>query len=237
MLLEPLLGVRSTREAGVIVVKFEDIDKAVRVEGVWVIFTLKDPYPPFMAILAGSWSSVVSKKWAIAQGDWDGTEATWKAHNNPKLPPLHKVANGTGPFKLVRWDPGVEVVLARNDDYWRSPAALKTAVIKVVPEWTTRKLMIMAGDADVVAVPRPHFKDLEGIEGIRMYKDLPTMLLDAMFFTFKIKRIALILAVVSWMAKGYRPISSVILMLGLALPTLLTSPPILRMLGWVKPSS
>ena len=74
----------------------------------------------------------------------------------------------------------------RNDDYWREPAKLKRVIFKVVPEWTTRKLMLLAGDADYVYVPRAHIKELEGVEGIRVYKDLPTLTLAAMFFNFKI---------------------------------------------------
>ncbi len=187
MLLEPLLGVDSTRGAdGKIAVKFEDIDKAVEVEGDWVVFHLKKPYPPFLQILAMTWGSIVCKKWAIAQGDWDGTAATWEKFNNPKVPPLQKVMNGTGPFKLERWDPGVELVLVRNDNYWRGPAKLKRVIFKVVSEWTTRRLMLEAGDADWVYVPRAHIKELEGVKGIRVYKNLPTLQNAAIFFNFKI---------------------------------------------------
>jgi len=77
-------------------------------------------------------------------------------------------------------------VLTRNDQYWGGPAKLKNVVIQVVPEWTTRKLMFLAGDADIVDVPRPNIKELEGVEGIRVTKDLPMLAVDAMFFTMNI---------------------------------------------------
>lgn len=35
-------------------------------------------------------------------------------------------AVGTGPFSFVSYDPGVEMVLERNDDYWGTPALVKT---------------------------------------------------------------------------------------------------------------
>lgn len=182
MLLEPLIGIEAAYEP----LTFEQIDKAVEVEGDYVVFHLAQPYPPFLAILAQSWSSIVDKEWCIEQGDWPGTAETWENYRNPETPPLQEVMNGTGPFKLDRWEHGVQTVLTRNDQYWGGPAKLKNVVIQVVPEWTTRKLMFLAGDADIVDVPRPNIKELEGVEGIRVTKDLPTLAVDAMFFTMKI---------------------------------------------------
>ena len=31
--------------------------------------------------------------------------------------------NGTGPYKLDHWTPGEEIVLAANEDYWRTEPA------------------------------------------------------------------------------------------------------------------
>jgi len=74
MIFEPLLGIPGSRDGkGNIVVNFNDIDKAVEVSGQNVIFHLKNPYPPFLAILAQTWSSILSKKFMIANGAWDGT--------------------------------------------------------------------------------------------------------------------------------------------------------------------
>jgi len=189
MLYEPLLGISGSRDAeGNIVIKFEDIDKAVEVKGDSVVFHLKKPYPPFLSILANTWASVVNKKFVVENGGWPGTKDTWKEYNNPApgKETLHKIACGTGPFKLERWDPGVEIVFVRNDDYWREPAKLKRVIIKIVDEWTTRKLMFLAGDADTIYVPRQYIKELEGVEGIRVYKDLPSLSQGSAFFNFKI---------------------------------------------------
>ena len=69
-----------------------------------------------------------------------------------KSDPLTRIMNGTGPFKLDHWTPGEELVLVRNDDYWREPAKLERVVIQSVDEWGTRFAMFQAGDADVVTV-------------------------------------------------------------------------------------
>jgi len=80
----------------------------------------------------------------------------------------------------------VEVALVRFDDYWAGPAKLKRAVIKSVDEWATRKLLFQQGDADIIYVPRQNIAEVEGLAGIRCVKDLPTLQLDAIFFTFEV---------------------------------------------------
>ena len=189
MLYEPFLGIHGSRdEEGSIVVDFNDIDKAVEVKGNNVIFHLNKPYPPFLAILAGGWASIVNKKFVVEHGGWPGTAETWEDYNNPATgtATLQSIACGTGPFKLERWEPGVETVFVRFDEYWREPAKLKMVIVKVIEEWTTRKLMLMAGDVDTIYVPGQYRKELEGVEGIRIFKDLATLDLAAAFFNFKI---------------------------------------------------
>lgn len=82
LLLEPILGVSSTRnDKGEIVVDFKEAANAVRVEGDNVVVTLKRPFAPFLSIVA-RWGYIVSKEWAVSHGAWDGTEETWKKFNN-----------------------------------------------------------------------------------------------------------------------------------------------------------
>lgn len=189
MLFEPLFGVgvaSSRTEDGLI--PLDEIKSKVEVDGQWVQFNLASPYEPFMQILANSWGSIVNKEWCFASGDWDGTEESYKALNDPPSggSPLNAIMNGTGPFKLERWEPGVETSLVRNDDYWQEPAKLERVIFKVIDEWTTRKLMLEAGDADCVDVPRAYIDELEGVSGLTVYKDLPQLQNDAFFFQFAI---------------------------------------------------
>ncbi len=189
MLLDPLLGVESTRDSdGNIVVKFEDIDKAVEVEGNNVVLHLKKPYPltTLLQILSQTWSSIVDKECAIKHGAWDGKAETWTKYNNPDNPPLQEADCGSGPFKLGVWEHGKQVVLKRFDDYWRGPANFTEFIIMKVDEWSTRKLMFLKGDVDIAYVPRQHAKEIEGAPGIRVYKNLPTLSNAALFFNFNI---------------------------------------------------
>jgi len=187
MFFEPLLGGMSSRDEDPRI-PLSDITSAVEVDGQWVQFNLAAPYEPFLQLLCGSWGGIVDKEWCIENEDWDGTEDSYAALNDPPSggSPIQSIANGTGPFELERWEPGVEFSAVINDDYWQDPANFERVLIKVVDEWTTRKLMLEAGDADYVYVPRAYIDELEGVEGLTIYKDLPQVTLDSFFFQFDI---------------------------------------------------
>jgi peptide/nickel transport system substrate-binding protein len=191
MFYQMLLGSGGSRDGdGNIEVSFPYIDNAVEVDGDWVVFNLIDPAwrLAFFQILCGPWASVVDKEWCVANGEWDGTEETWEAYNNPAVSDsyLRDHANGTGPWKLEGWEPGIQIRLVRNDDYWREPAAFERVITQKVEEWTTRKLALLAGDADFVSVPPGYAGELEGIEDLNVYQDLPELSIDALFFNFDI---------------------------------------------------
>ena len=187
MLYQALLGLSSSRDGdGNIQVTFDQIDNAVEVDGDWVVFHLvAPPYPTlaFYQILCGPWASIVDKEWCIAQGEWDGTEKTWMDYNNPRgYTAIRDKANGTGPWKLEEWDPGVQIKLVKNDDYWGEPARFERIITRIVEDWTVRKAALLAGDADLVYVPRADIDELEGIEDLNVYQGLPQLTIDACLF-------------------------------------------------------
>ncbi len=190
LLLEPILGVSSTRDStGTVTVDFAKAEKAVRVEGDDLVITLDRPFGPFLSVMA-RWSYVAPKAWAAANGEWDGRAETWKSFNNPEAGRsyFHEHANGSGPFRLERWDKtGRSVVLTRFDGYWGKPAGMRRVLVKAVPEFATRRLTLEAGDADIVSVPRPFISSLQGLDGVRILDRLKRLATDpCFFFTFKI---------------------------------------------------
>ena len=56
---------------------------------------------------------------------------------------------GSGPFVLKKWRKGQEVVYEANPSAWRKPR-VKTAVVKFIPESTTRVSALISGDVDVI---------------------------------------------------------------------------------------
>ncbi|MBI5247478.1 MAG: ABC transporter substrate-binding protein [Elusimicrobia bacterium] len=194
LLLEPIAGIPSTRvSTGTVVLDYAALEKAIRVDGNDVVISLPRPFGPFLGIMA-RWSYVMSKSWAIAHGEWDGTAATWRNYNDPPKEKsyFYEHMNGAGPFKLVRWDKTARfVLLDRHDAYFRGAAKLKHVLVKAVPELNTRKLMLSAGDADLIETPRPYASQLIGIPGVTLLDGLRRLQTDpALFFTVKINPVA-----------------------------------------------
>jgi peptide/nickel transport system substrate-binding protein len=129
-----------------------------------VTITLAQSWGPFIASIAPGWGSIMDKEWTIENGGWDDSCDTWQNFYglNAETSPFTTIANGTGPFKLDHWTQGEELVLVRNDEYWRTepmweggpsgPAALERVVIQSVDEFGTRFAMFQAGDTDTLVL-------------------------------------------------------------------------------------
>lgn len=127
-----------------------------------VTFTLQQAWGPLLASLVGPWGSVIDKEWSIAHGTWDGDCATWQdyyAVDEQGDTPLRYIANGSGPFQVVQWTRGVEVVLTRHPGYWveqplwaggPTGAASLASVILTQQEYAPdRTQMLLNGSADL----------------------------------------------------------------------------------------
>jgi peptide/nickel transport system substrate-binding protein len=174
MLLEALTGHGSTRdkEGKIIDGIFNIIDRAAEARGDQVIFHLPKPYPPLMSIFCYTASSILDKEWAISKGCWNGNIKHAAKYNNPSPghEPLQKIENGTGPFKMRRWEPAKQFVFERFDGYWGPKPGIKTGIVKYVKEWSTRKLMLQNGDADRVVVDTPYVSEVKAMKDLRMYE-------------------------------------------------------------------
>jgi len=102
-----------------------------------VRFHLNDPWPDFMTFYGTTASGVgwiVPKRYVERVGD----EAYKKA-------PV-----GAGPYRVVSFNPGVELVAEAFDGYWRKSPSVKRLVFKVMPEDTTRAAALRRGDVDII---------------------------------------------------------------------------------------
>jgi peptide/nickel transport system substrate-binding protein len=70
---------------------------------------------------------------------------------------------GTGPFKFVDWVKGDHIDLAKNPDYWGTPAKLDKATFKVIADPTAATAAILAGDVDAF----PEFPAPEALDQIK----------------------------------------------------------------------
>jgi peptide/nickel transport system substrate-binding protein len=189
MFFEPLFGLgHYTSRTSNGLIPLEELESKVEVDGQWVQFNLAIPYEPFLQILASSWASIVDMDWCMANGDWDGTEESYEALNNPVSggSPIHSKSNGTGPFVLEDWKVGTEIDLVRNVDYWGTPASFEEVTTIIMDDWGGRSAMLESGDADCAVVPNGEILQVWDMGGVVVHDDLPTLANQAFFFQFDI---------------------------------------------------
>ena len=85
---------------------------------------------------------------------------------------------GTGPYKLVSWRRDGDLVLTRNDDYWRRKPEVKEVIFKTVKEESARVSGLLAGQTDAISnlsieeierVEKHPRTRVEKVPGYRMY--------------------------------------------------------------------
>src|SRR5262245_23934141 len=99
-------------------------------------FVLKEPWPDFMTFYGTSATGaawVVPKKYVEKVGD-DG---------------FKKAPVGAGPYKVVSFNPGIELVLEAYEGYWRKVPSVKRLVFRNMPDETTRAAALKKGEVDV----------------------------------------------------------------------------------------
>jgi peptide/nickel transport system substrate-binding protein len=132
---------------------WEAIDGAVTCpdgpDGLVADLNIQSPDPAFMAVLAYTAFSVIDSEYAIANGVWDGTEATWQDWIGRDLTEefLHRNPSGTGAYKLVEWGDAT-LIATRFDAYWGGAPQIENVVYNYVDEEATRILALQQGDAD-----------------------------------------------------------------------------------------
>ncbi|PIU17687.1 MAG: peptide ABC transporter substrate-binding protein [Elusimicrobia bacterium CG08_land_8_20_14_0_20_59_10] len=185
LLLEPVFGRNNTRSPdNKLTVTKAGFEKAVKADRDGVTVRLKKPFGPFLSIMA-RWSYVTDKKWCVARGEWDGAYETIGRFNNRQKESsgLYRAMNGTGPFQLESWDQnGKQLILKAFPGYRGSPARIKRVILRTVSDFSARKKLLEAGDADIIDLTRPEQPQLAGVQGAHVADDLPRLLTDPVFF-------------------------------------------------------
>jgi peptide/nickel transport system substrate-binding protein len=104
------------------------------------VVRLEHPVNPFAAYMASSWGPKIIGPAAIRTHAGKDFGQTW----------LRTHGDGTGPYKLTRFDRGRQYRLDRNDDYWGTKANFRTVLIKITPDIGTQRLELQNGDLDAV---------------------------------------------------------------------------------------
>jgi len=116
---------------------FSAVDTVEAPDAQTVVFTLNEPYAPFLSNLAYPTGLIVSPEAVKQHGEDFG--------RNP---------SGTGPFKFVEWESNAKVVVEANPDHWDGAPDLKAVVFRPITDANTRVAEMLSGGVDVmVEVP------------------------------------------------------------------------------------
>jgi peptide/nickel transport system substrate-binding protein len=126
-----------------------------------VRFILKEPWPDFMVFYGTSATGaawIVPKKYVEKVGD-DGFKAK----------PI-----GAGPYKVVSFTPGIELVMEAYEGYWRKVPSVKRLVFKSMPDESTRAAALKAGDVDIVyLLSGPLAQEIKRTPGLKLAAAMP----------------------------------------------------------------
>jgi peptide/nickel transport system substrate-binding protein len=131
------------------------VDAIEAVDARHVRFKMKKPWPDFLTFYSSASGAgwIVPKKYVEKVGD-EG----FKKH------PI-----GAGPYEFVSFTPGVELVLEAFDGYWRKKPAVKHAVMKVIPDESTRLAALKRGEVDIAYSIRGELaQDLQKTPGLKL---------------------------------------------------------------------
>ena len=101
-----------------------------------VRFVLREPWPDFITFYGTTATSagwIVPRKYVETVGD-DG---------------FKKAPVGAGPYRVVGFTPGIELILEAVDGYWRKAPSVKRLVLRSLPDETTRAAALKKGEVDV----------------------------------------------------------------------------------------
>nr|QNO57355.1 HTH-type transcriptional regulator SgrR [Methanosarcinales archaeon ANME-1 ERB7] len=116
----------------------ESIDKK---DDYTVTITTEGAYAPTIASLTDPLTSIVS----------------------PNVEDLGTEAGGTGPFKLVEFEPAVSMSMERNDNYWGGPVKLESATFEYIKDPQTRAYKLEAAEVDMArGIPQAEVDIIDG---------------------------------------------------------------------------
>lgn len=133
-------------QAGVLLksANFDPENPVEKVDDRTVRFNLTAPSAIALSVLAypleGILDSDEAKKHVTDDDPWAGE---WLANNSASF----------GAYKLKSLNPGQEVRLERNDNYWGEEPEFSEIVIKAVPDASARAQLLMSGDVDMISEP------------------------------------------------------------------------------------
>jgi peptide/nickel transport system substrate-binding protein len=137
---------------------YQEVTRIDTPDATTAIVHLRQRYPPF-----------VTQFFTTLQ---EGAKPVVPAHLLARYPeindvPFNAAPVGTGPFRFVRWDRGRDVVLERNNAYFRGRPGLDRVVLNVLPDANTVATSLQTHAIDLIVNGNPlmyvRFRQVAGI--------------------------------------------------------------------------
>lgn len=151
---------------------WDPVESIEAVDNYTVVFHLKYPAPldEIAASAYGAWIfSPKVAEYAAAANLTDPKVAEWFNSGHDA---------GSGPYKLVKWDPQNEVVLEKFNDWWgwktpgyplASPNAPDVFIVKIVKDAVTQERLVLSGAVQIAEyVPIEDVKTLQGNPNVQV---------------------------------------------------------------------
>ena len=142
----------------------QSIKEVKKVDDFTVDLILKGPSPVLLRELTDA--RIMSKAWseknnAVKAQDYKAKEENFASRN----------ANGTGPYKLVSWQPDAKATLTKNETWWDKPGGnVDEVVFTPIKSAAARTAALLSGQLDFINDP-----PLQDLERLRANGDLKIM--------------------------------------------------------------
>lgn len=160
--------------------QLKEIVKSVEVLDKYTVkFELNHPTPWFLALLAQSGASILNSKLVKSHAtDKDPWALNW----------LHDKVAGSGPYKLDRWVHEQQIVLVKNEDYFKGwkDNQFEMVIVRTIKEPSERRLLLEKGDVDIAF--RISEDDLIKIRDQKGIKILSQPSLTIFYIGFNVKK-------------------------------------------------
>jgi oligopeptide transport system substrate-binding protein len=147
--------------------------KATRVQGLKAIdryslqIALKEPFAPSLTVLGLANAVVVPQEEVERLGDR-----------------FAQAPVGAGPFKLVRWEAGKEIILEANKHYYEGRPFLDTVVFKIGETFEQTFAQFLAGNLDEAIIPSGKTEEVHNDPRYRQYQLLRRPTLGLLYIGF-----------------------------------------------------
>ncbi len=133
--LDKIKGVEAFRSA-----RAKGISGLVALNDRTLRITLERSFNPFLSLLSMPSAYVVPKEEILSRGDSFGFEPV-----------------GSGPYKLKKWEPNVEIIFESRDDYFSGTPKVKGLAFRIIPEDLTAVTEFEVGNIDTISLPASAF--------------------------------------------------------------------------------